>query len=404
MGGTSLNVEDYSLYSAYTQPAALGYIQRAQLSVGYVTTNVNIRSFGIIVTDEKGGRGALDSSGVLGGTGEFVALAIPIGSKARPLTIGVVAYFSSDSVSRISGPPVNNPFYPIYQDETRNAAYSVGAGYRVWNGLSLGITGNTSLVSVANYQLQNNTNYSYSASGIEVKSAFSPSWAATYDFGITEDASAGTPLVLGIMRRGKSELKSKLHADIVVQGVPITGDLTSYPHFSPAEWVFSSSYKIARATSLALDIARIEWSQYKNPYGNGNINSYIFGSGSEYAGFHDVWVPRLGAQQKFFASGFFQEYVARVGYFYYPTPVPDQTDNSNYADSDRHGISAGFGAAFRNPWLSGADSLIHIDSFAQFNLLSQRHVVKNSATALGAPGYTIGGNIWVYGLTAKVEF
>lgn len=405
LGGTSLVAGEASPFSAYTNPAMLGFLRRPALALGILSTDVDLKGFGRIVIDENGTFGSFNSAGVLGGRGQMIGLGLPFGKKSRPLTIGVVAYFSGDSVSRISSPPVNNPFYPVYQDVTRNAAYTVSAGYRVWRGLALGFAANTSLVSIADYRLVNSTTGAdFSASAVEVKSAFSPSAAIAYDFAGDAEAGAGLPLVLGLMYRGKTELKTKFAVSAEIQNIPVVGDLTSYPHFSPAEWIFSGSYRLNPRTTLAFDLARVDWSEYKNPVGGGNINSFIFGSGSANAGFKDVWVPRVGAQHKFASRGFVKEYALRAGYFFYPTPVPDQTGNANFADSDRHGISAGAGFGIKNPWVGEEASLLHFDLFAQYNRLKERQVVKNLATNLGAPGYRVGGEIWVYGLMAKLEF
>ena len=402
-GSTSFLHGEPTPFNAYGNPALLGYLSKAELALAVMSTDVNLLAFGRVVVNESGTFGTFDTSGVLGGRGQMIGLGIPLGKPSRPLTIGVVAYFSSDSVSRVSGPPVNQPFYPIYNDTARNAAYTVSAGYRIWNELSVGFAANTSLISVADYRIVNAAGGSFSASTVEVKSAFSPGYALSYDFKKGSPEGEGIPLTLGLMRRGKSELKTKLKANAEVQGIPVIGELTSFPHFSPAEWVETTSYQFSPVTTVALEVARIEWSEYKNPVGTGNLNSFVFGNGNESAGFKDVTVPRVGVQHKLFANGLVKEYALRAGYFFYPSPVPNQTGNSNFADSDRHAFSGGLGLGVLNPWME-EDSLLHIDLFAQYNKLASRKVVKNRPTDLGGPGYTIGGNIWVYGLQTRLEF
>jgi long-subunit fatty acid transport protein len=396
-GGTSLNYRSVSPFAAFTNPAALGFAEKPSLSVGVMGMDVSLRSFGRIVINESGTRGTFDTSGVLDGRGQMVGLLIPLGKRTRPVTLGVVAYLSGESVSRVSGPPINNPYYPIYQDVNRNAAYTISAGYRIWNGLSIGFAGNTSLLSIADYRLVNASGASFSASTVEVRSAFSPTYSAAYDFSREE----GLPLRVGFSRRGKSELKTKLLANVEVQGVPVVGELTSYPHFSPAEWNLGASYGFADGWTASADITRAEWSDYKSPFGTGNINSFIFGAGTQDAGFQDIWVPRFGLDWKRDLTGFIREIAYRAGYFYHPTPVRDQNGNSNYADSNRHGISAGLGLAFDNPW---TESLFHVDFFGQWNRIVERKVTKNRSTDLGAPGYVVGGEIWLYGLAVSLSF
>lgn len=408
MGGTSLRGVDADGHAAFQQPARLGYLNSSKLSLSVVNTEVKLKPFGRVVVNEAGTTGIFDSAGVLGGRGQMLGLAIPLGPKKRPFGIGVSAYLSGDSVSRVSGPPINNPYYPLYQDVTRNAAYTVAVGYRVWQGLSLGFGANTSLLSLADYRLVNAQNgTSYSASTVEVKSAFSPSFAAVYDFRCADECGGedkGPPLVVGLIRRGKSELKTKLTAAVSIQSVPVTGELVSFPHFSPAEWGLMGSYAINELWLLSLDLSYVQWSEYRNPYGSGNVNSFIFGSSSISAGFKDVLVSRLGLSRDWnFSGSWLKTLTARFGYFFYPSPVPAQTTNSNYADSDRHGISLGTGLKVSNP-LGAEAAPLRLDLFGQYNLLVAKNTSKQLASNLGAPGYPVGGDIWVYGLGLGFDF
>ncbi len=50
------------------------------------------------------------------------------------------------------------------------------------------------------------------------------------------------------------------------------------------------------------------------------------------AGFHDIYVPRFGAE--FLLNKYL---TLRGGYWYQPTPVPDQRGITNYADAEKNG-------------------------------------------------------------------
>lgn len=412
--GTSLGWGRSSGYLAFEQPAALGQLSGPDIALGILRVDVDLLPFGRVIINESGTFGNFDTSGVLSGRGQTLGLAIPLGKRERPLGLGVAAYLSADSMSRVSGPPVNNPYYPVYQDVTRNAFYTFAAGYRIWQGLSLGLGVNTSLVSVADYRLVNSAGASFSASTVEVKSVLSPTFAALYDFSFSESGAADAlGLKVGLQRRGKSELKTKLIANLDVQGVPVLGELTSFPHFSPAEWVLSLAWAqrveefkslSGRGLSLSAEIARVEWSDYRNPFGNGNVNSFIFGGGSIASGLKDIWVPRLGINYGWLQDrSWLKALTLRAGYSYQPTPVPNQTAGTNFADSNRHLISLGVGGLLPHPWQS-AEQRIRIDLFAQYNRLEQRNVAKARSTEIGAPGYRVGGSIWAYGLGVGVPF
>ncbi|MCC6216058.1 MAG: hypothetical protein IT376_14425 [Polyangiaceae bacterium] len=65
-------------------------------------------------------------------------------------------------------------------------------------------------------------------------------------------------------------------------------------------------------------------------------------------GFHDTWVPRVGVEWALpLAAGATGR--VRAGYFYEPSPVPEQKGASNYYDPDRHVLTAGYGVRLEEP-------------------------------------------------------
>ncbi len=427
MGTTSLRKGKVSVFHAHQNPAMLGYARDSEISVGLVNMDPHLKGFGTVVVDESGTVGVFDSSGVLGGRGQSVGILLPLGNKSRPLAIGINLYLSSNSLSRVSGPPINHPFYPLYQDVSRNTSYTVSLGYRIWQGLSLGFIGTTSLVSLADYQLTSNDSVSFSASAIEVRTIFRPGFALVYNADY-DGCGCGCGCgcggrsdpygwLFGLMYKPKSELNTKLTADVNVSAVPFSGELNSSPQFSPAELTFSASKRVSPSLVLAADVLYVEWSAYKNPFGDGNINSFIFGSGREATGFKDRVVPKIGGEYSWQTRrAAFKQWAIRSGYFYSKSPVPDQTLDSNFVVSDRHGISFGLGTSISNPWIESPvepqigsiagpkNSWIDFDLFLQLNYLVTRDVTKSSATHIGAPGYKAGGNIWVYGFHTSLNF
>jgi long-subunit fatty acid transport protein len=108
-------------------------------------------------------------------------------------------------------------------------------------------------------------------------------------------------------------------------------------------------------------------------------------------GFQDIFVPRVGAEYTF------NEHVAaRMGYFYKPSPVPDQTGRNNYADSDRHGVSVGVGVSFHDPW-GLLKKPILIDAAFQTQILEHRYVTKTDPDN-PTGNYSIDGEIFLGGI------
>lgn len=398
MGATSIRQGRPNAYQVYGAPAALGFLRDVEVNVGAQYMKPDLKSFGTLVLNSNGTLGEFPSAGVMEGGGELLAFAFPIG-KERPLTLAAAFYLPFSTLVRVSGNPVNYPFYPIYNDISRNLFFVVGAGYELFDGWGLGVNVRSTTKSTAVYALRADNSVNYSASAVEAKSQSRLSFSLVYN---NERKNPGSAWSLGAMYRAKAGLETKLAADITAF-VPVQGELVSLPSFSPAEWVLMASWRPSARWIFSLDAAWVLWSDYVSPYGSGNINSYVIGDARQTAGFKDIPVPRAGAEySKPLDSGALRRISYRGGYLFHPSPVPDQKEDSNFVDNDRHAFTAGLGLGFKNPWRD--TDLIDLDIFFQYNWLARRDVTKNSSTNVGAPGYTTGGKIFLYGLGGSMRF
>jgi long-subunit fatty acid transport protein len=394
MGGTTVLHGEANAFQTFSQPAALGFLHHVEAALGFQSMDPKLKPFGTLVLNSNGTQGDFASAGVLGGSGQNLAFAFPIGKKEHPFTVGAAFYLPSDSMVRVSGAPVNYPFYPLYNDIARNAFFVIGAGYELGAGIAAGVHMRSSIKSTAQYQLRADNNINYSASAVEARSTTRFSFALLWDL----EKKFQKPWTVGLSYRAKSYLETKLAADITAF-VPIQGELVSIPAFSPAEWILSTATRIGGSTFVSFDLARIQWNEYTYPYGTGNINSFIIGQGqSRSAGFKNIWVPRVGMEKRW------SRWRLRAGYFYYPSPVPDQTGDTNFVDNKRHVFSAGLGYHMPKPWSDDPQQYLKLDAFFQWNELVERRIQKTRATNIGAPGYTTGGHIVVYGAAASLSF
>ncbi|MGE3260228.1 MAG: OmpP1/FadL family transporter [Bacteriovoracia bacterium] len=399
LGGTSLFQGRQSPYQTLNAPASLGLIHQVQVDLSAQYFDPKLLPFGTVTLNSSGTLGTFDTSGVLSGGGSLIGVAIPFG-RERPLTVGAVIYMPFSTLIRISGQPVDHPFYPLYTDVARNFFFSVGAGYEFVDGWAFGVNLRSTTKSVANYTLRTSNSVNYSASVVEGKSESRPSFSLLYDH---ERATKGegTPYTLGLMYRAQAGLETKLIADVTTF-VPIEGSITSMPVYTPAEWALLYSGRVGEHFTLAADFAWAKWSKYVSPYGSGNINTYLVGDLRREANFKDIPVGRFGVDYSTPQNGWLRKLSYRAGYSYHPSPVPDQTQDSNFVDNNRHSFTAGLGTAFEN-FLREHD-FIDLDLFFQYNWLVRRQVRKESSTNVGAPGYVTGGKIFVYGLGASFKF
>lgn len=398
MGGASHFHGRVHPSQVFSSPAALGASRDVTLSLGGIYLEPDLQPFGSLVLNSNGTRGVFDSAGVLPGGGQILAGAFPIG-KERPLVFGGAIFLPFTSLIRVSGNPVNYPYYPLYHDITRNFFFVVGAGYEVVDGFYVGLNFRSTTRSSTNYTLRSDSNVNYTATATEAKGENRISLSVLYDF---ERSGSDLPLTIGAMYRAKSGLETKIAADITAF-VPVQGELNSVPFYSPAEFVLMGSAKFWERFTSSLDIAWVKWSGFQSPYGSGNINSYAIGSNQKPADFRDIPVLKWGGEWRSPQSGeFLKNLSGRVGYVFHPTPVPDQNADSNFADNTRHGITAGFGFGLKNPWKE--QDLIDVDFFSQLHFLKDRSVTKLAGNYVGSPGYSTGGKLWIYGAGVTMKF
>ncbi|HEY8278874.1 MAG TPA: outer membrane protein transport protein [Bdellovibrionota bacterium] len=397
MGGVAVVQGQANPYQAYSAPAALGYLRRVELSLGALYLDPHLKPFGTLVISSNGTLAEFRESGVLPGGGNTLGFALPLG-KVRPLTLGGAFYIPFSSLVRVSGSPVDYPFYPLYTDLSRNFSFVVGAGYEFVDGWALGLNVRSTTKSKASYLLRTDSTVNYSATAVEARSESRLSYSILYDN--ARRHKDGSPWTAGFMYRGHAGMETKLSADVTAF-VPVQGVLVSLPAYTPAEWVLMGSLQPLEWWKLSGEVARVEWSKFTSPYGSGNINSYVITNSP--ANFHDITVFRFGMQQQFPVEGKLVRKISyREGYQFHPTPVPDQNSDSNFVDSTRHMFSAGLGLGFVSPW-EEKDTL-DLDLFFQYNLLNKRSIAKNSSRNVGAPGYEAGGNILIFGGAASVKF
>jgi long-subunit fatty acid transport protein len=111
--------------------------------------------------------------------------------------------------------------------------------------------------------------------------------------------------------------------------------------------------------------------------------------------YHDVIVLHGGVEHKFSIN------TLRAGYTFMPTPVPEQSGESNILDSDKHVVAVGWGHTFETELIDG---LVKLDLAAFVQMLQPKQVIKNSSQSVGYPGYKIGGTIYGYSSTLTLQF
>jgi long-subunit fatty acid transport protein len=109
---------------------------------------------------------------------------------------------------------------------------------------------------------------------------------------------------------------------------------------------------------------------------------------------------RLGAE--YVLGGKRTHYALRGGYAYIPSPVPEQTGLTSFADNDRHVVSLGFGIDLAD-WKPILTRPIELSVALQWHHLQSKLTVKDASQFPGE-AFSSGGDIFHLGSSMTVNF
>jgi len=165
-------------------------------------------------------------------------------------------------------------------------------------------------------------------------------------------------LVLAVTFRDRQRLSIRGRTEVQMAGVqgtdqyPFFQDLRLNVLFRPRALVLAAGWK-DRRFGVAVDLTWQQWSDYRDNH-------------DEPAGFSDTWTLRAGAEWRPAES-----LVLRGGLGFRPSPVPDQTGRTNFADNDMVLIGAGAGTSWN---LDG--KVLEVQAFTQVQVARGRSTTK----------------------------
>ena len=161
----------------------------------------------------------------------------------------------------------------------------------------------------------------------------------------------------------------------------MSGITRGYDLFHIGQWGLSIGADPVEDVTVAYERTRYTWSDFEPPYyvAEGTLSALT----TEFAfeKLSDTWVDRFGAEYR--PLDFLK---LRLGYFYRPSPVPEQIDVPTTVDCDTHALSMGIGIRISD--------MISADAHSQYKILAERTMRKTSGASI-----TASGNVWHIGLT-----
>ena len=271
---------------------------------------------------------------------------LPIDSSKFVLGFGATSYFglgtywAEDSYSK----------YVDTKSDMKNKDFMLTAAYKATDQLSLGagVDIDDSNVSLNKKLLQigqGDGNFQLKAKSV----GWGYRLATLYKFNDQNQA--------GLMYR--STIRHKYHGKAYLDDLQAGAGVTNYLAFFggssyetdvsedfvlPQSVVMGYSFKPNSKWTFNLDVEWMDWSSVKQEFINWESETdptrlAILNSGNPVArDWIDVWSESIGAEYAM-TDGF----RLRAGYFHHQTPIPEATFQNNLPDSNKNGITAGFG-------------------------------------------------------------
>lgn len=330
-------------------------------------------------------------------------------NQLNPWTLGLCLYLPIERVLLADIPNQSSEKKFIFcLDDTQVLAILLGLSWKLTSWLSLGVSGNILAdlrapnQAVADIDIR--TVLPYLAGIADLEKDVRPrimrdtELKAAPIVGIQARPAAW--MVLGLTYRGKIYGETVGTQDILIRfrdfsdpssatfETAILADIHYIHYWKPHQVSLGAAFLPTESLRIALDLTWADWSDYLDPMWYRPAEP-----------FRDTWTPRFGMEYGF-GSGF----LARLGYAFQPSPVPEQTRESNYLDCDKHVFSTGIGRTFpKVSWLVIWKKPLTLDAYVQYIQLSQRTYHKENP-ALYGNDLTLGGHLFHGGLSVTLHY
>jgi hypothetical protein len=138
-------------------------------------------------------------------------------------------------------------------------------------------------------------------------------------------------LSLGAVYRAAAISKAGGSQRTIAGGIVADDPIDYYQFWDPEEWVLGVAGGPFGDVTVSVDATYARWSKFRSGFDREVTPK-----------FRDTLNPRLGVEWS--ANGWLR---ARAGYGFEPSPIPEQSESSNYLGADTHVVTIGGGIDFR---------------------------------------------------------
>ena len=373
--------EDFS--GVYYNPAAMVLSERPSFGLGFVYNHIGLSTTGLT----KNGT-AFDLQDIDPLHGYSIGICLPLKGNLRgKAAVGIGAFVLGDwYYAKTRSQELNEPEFVVDQVRPRRQETIIALAYRPLSILSFGFGIHLTPHAYGNTLLSLDLPLLRGESG-SPPPAFLVNWelrsklafAAGIHLNFSEKFRAGLNFRDGI------DLLYSIPVDMELTNINILGidsqtaqtQVTSHINFTPRHINIGLFYAPIPRLSLAADLFWYQWSEYPNPAPTLEIVSDLGTVAipeNPDPDFSDTFTPNFGVE--YILSPLI---TLRGGYSYIPSPVPEQSGETNFLDGDRHLLTLGSGIFFRDPF-DLFSRKVRMDVHFQYHLIGGREVRKNTAT------------------------
>ncbi len=287
-------------------------------------------------------------------------------------SIGILLYTPPDRAYTVHAIPPDTPSFPLYKDTASQLMLLLGIGYRITDYLQIGVSSLLYMPGTmrTDYYVDTSQNPIQTIGKVDRGLVI----MATPEIGIIGKPSRMVDIGLAYRARNASGLKGV--TTFSLNGKQITSETNDEKVVTtPSQIVAGVSVKPSARLRINADLTYSLWS-----------DSDVTDTEGDPLSATDTLEPSIGVQYQLT-----KDWALRGGYRYAPSPLPAQTGQTNFIDSDRHIISLGAGYGFG--WFSPNIRSV-LDLFVQLQQLTGRNNAKQPAYE----SYSSGGSVWSMGI------
>lgn len=383
LGGTGVATAT-AFDAVFLNPAGLADTPKKRLTIGGMSGSFDLSLGGA-------DSGTQAPTGVTFGG----ALPIPLGGALKDrVGLGLGFHIPTAAINRASHPTPGVPVFELLHTRSQVIALQLAVGYEINDRWRAG----AGVITLA--ELDGGIHVSTDAAGRfttqseqRLITRFAPVVGTRY---LHSDTLQFGATFRGVSRADYNILVTNTLADSLPLTIP-TLRIAGAAQYTPLTVAAEGAWRMRPDLQLALQLAYQRWSAYPLP----TLNPVEASDPQEEPGFHDIVVPRLGAE---WSTRFGSTHLdVRGGYAFIMSPAPEMDGRQSMLDNHRHVLTTGLGLS----WPTTSVPL-YLDVWFQTHLLAPRSHTKDlSIYEPGevAPYYTIetSGQVYAGGLTVGVD-